>query len=63
MTSPDELAEIVATLSPDERVAVRAFVDHLRGKSEPSEATGSRFVAAAHDFIRDHPELLRRLAQ
>ena len=63
MPEVDELTEIVATLSPDERVAVRAFVDHLRGISEPAVTTSSPFVAAAQHFIRDHPELLRRLAQ
>ncbi len=53
------LAEIVAQLSVAEQAAVEEFIDFLkRGKQGPSA-----FDAAIDEFITDHPELLRRLAQ
>ncbi len=55
------LAEVVRSLTPHEQEAVRRFIDHLRrGDSAPSEAP---FLQAAEEFMAEHPELLRRLAQ
>ena len=56
--------ELVAELSPVEQEAVRAFVETLRQTGgDPKDATKSRVVAAAEEFIREHPELLTRLAR
>ena len=56
----ENLADIIATLTPDEQESVRQFVEFLkRRESSPS----SRFLAAVDEFIDQHPELLRRLAQ
>jgi hypothetical protein len=52
--------EIVASLTPQEQEIVRELVEYLR---RPSGSEKSPFVTAAGDFIRQHPELLRRLAQ
>ena len=55
----ENLAEIVRALTPDEQTAVREFIDFLKHKSSP----GGHFLAAVEEFIGEHPELLRRLAQ
>ena len=51
------LVEIVSALSPEEQAAVREFVDFLKGRSR------SPFLTAVDEFISEHPDLLRRLAQ
>ena len=53
-----EFAEMVASLTPAEQAVVRELVEYLR-----RPANQSAFVTAAGDFIRQHPELLKRLAQ
>lgn len=54
------LVDAIQSLTPEEQEFVREFIEFLRYKeSSPS----SSFLAAADDFIREHPELLRRLAQ
>ncbi|HUI56687.1 MAG TPA: hypothetical protein VLY04_17050 [Bryobacteraceae bacterium] len=53
------LREIVETLTPDEQAAVREFIEFLKRKS----LVESPFQAAVNEFIGEHPELLRRLAQ
>lgn len=60
------LLELVAGLTPNEQEAVRAFVEYLRRPSEAPGSvpqSGSLFAAAAEEFMREHPELLRRLSQ
>jgi hypothetical protein len=57
----ENLAEIVRTLTPEEEAAVREFIDFLKQKTRPSPH--SQFLAAIDEFIEQHPELLRRLAQ
>jgi len=52
------LAEIVNTLTPEQQAAVREFIDFLKTGSRES-----RFRAAVSEFVDEHPELLRRLAQ
>ncbi len=54
----ENLTELIRELSPQQQDSVREFVLFLkqRGSSEP-------FLAAVDEFIEQHPELLRRLAQ
>ena len=56
----ENLADAINSLMPDEQESVRQFVEFLKrkGQSPPSP-----FLAAADEFIDQHPELLRRLAQ
>jgi hypothetical protein len=54
------LAEEIASLTPEERESVKQFIVFLKSK----EAGGtSQFLTAVDEFIEQHPELLRRLAQ
>jgi hypothetical protein len=54
------LADVIRSLTPEEQEAVHQFVEFLKRKeSTPS----SPFLAAVDEFIDQHPELLRRLAQ
>jgi len=53
------LIEIVESLTPNEQAAVRDFIDFLKRRSTPQSA----FLAAVDEFIGEHPDLLRRLAQ
>jgi hypothetical protein len=56
----ENLAAIISSLTPEEQESVKHFVDFLRRKgSVPS----TPFLAAVEEFIDQHPELLRRLAQ
>jgi hypothetical protein len=56
----ENLADVISTLTPEEQKSVRQFVEFLklRGSSPPSP-----FLVAVDEFIEQHPELLRRLAQ
>ena len=54
----ENLADVVNSLTPEQQAAVREFIDFL--KARPSE---DRFRAAVSEFLDEHPELLRRLAQ
>lgn len=57
-----ELNQIVAELaqlSAEKRAAVREFILWLRQKDEEQ----SPFLVAIDEFMDEHPELLRRLAQ
>jgi hypothetical protein len=56
----ESLTEIVSTLTPDEQDIVREFIEFLKRKSPLPE---SPFLAAVDEFMGEHPELLRRLAQ
>ena len=56
----DNLADVIRSLTPEEQESVRQFIEFLKHKeSSPS----SPFLAAVDEFIDQHPELLRRLAQ
>jgi len=56
----ENLAEVIDSLTPEEQASVKQFIDFLKAKgSTPS----SPFLAAVDEFIDQHPELLRRLAQ
>jgi len=54
------LAEVINSLTPDEQESVRQFVEFLK---ERPVVPASPFLAAVDEFIGQHPELLRRLAQ
>ena len=56
----ERLSEIVETLTPDQQAAVREFIEFLTSKAAPP---ADRFRAAVTEFLDEHPELLRRLAQ
>ena len=59
MTTED-LIERVGALSPYELAAVAQFIDYLERRDT---STRSPFVQVAEQFMAEHPELLRRLAQ
>jgi hypothetical protein len=56
----ENLADAISSLTPEEQESVKQFVEFLKrkGSSQPSP-----FLAAVDEFIDQHPELLRRLAQ
>jgi len=58
MATPN-LVELVAKLSPAEQAAVEEFIAYLKRSKQPPPS----FDAAIDEFITEHPELLRRLAQ
>ena len=64
-----DLAAMIATLSDAERAAVAEFVQFLKEGKKPSnpqqdgEKPSSPFLSAVDEFVEQHPELLRRLAQ
>jgi hypothetical protein len=55
------LSELLNALTPEQQAAVREFVEFLTRKSRPRP--DSPFLAAIDEFMDEHPELLRRLAQ
>jgi hypothetical protein len=56
----ENLATVIGSLTPEEQESVKQFVDFLKRKRV---APVSPFLAAVDEFIDQHPELLRRLAQ
>ncbi|HEX4542743.1 MAG TPA: hypothetical protein VH114_06220 [Candidatus Acidoferrum sp.] len=54
-----DLVALIDRLSPQERSAVEEFIRFLKEKSQPAIS----FRTALDSFVREHPELLRRLAQ
>lgn len=56
----ESLADAVSSLTVEQQEAVRQFVAFLK---LGSAATPTPFLAAVDEFIAQHPELLRRLAQ
>ncbi len=59
----DNLADVVRSLTPAEQDAVRRFIDYLKGRAAPAPAPPAAILEAAEEFISQHPELLKRLAQ
>lgn len=57
----EDLTEIVAQLSPDEKAAVQEFIQFMKRRKAKSNL--SPFLVAIEEFMAEHPELLRRLAQ
>lgn len=58
MSSSETLIEAVKSLSPEQQASVLQFIDYLKTRKDASP-----FLQAADQFMVDHPELLRRLAQ
>jgi hypothetical protein len=56
----ENLADLICTLTPEQQESVKQFVDFLKRRES---AQRSPFLAAVDEFIDQHPELLRRLAQ
>lgn len=56
----ENLADVISTLTPEQQESVRQFVDFLK-RRESAERTP--FLTAVDEFIDQHPELLRRLAE
>jgi len=56
----ENLAEAIRSLTPAEQESVRLFVEFLKGKNP---APSSPFLTAVDEFVEQHSELLRRLAQ
>ncbi len=54
-----DLTEIVNTLTAEQQDAVREFIEFLQKRDSPA----NDFLGAVDEFIGEHPELLRRLAQ
>jgi hypothetical protein len=56
----ESLSETIMSLTPGEQESVREFVEFLKRRQAP---VPSPFLRAVDEFIDQHPELLRRLAQ
>lgn len=56
----ENLADVIRSLTPQEQGSVRQFVEFLKQKGT---GPSSPFLAAVDEFIDQHPELLRRLAE
>ena len=59
MQIPQDLTQQILSLSPEQRAIVEEFVNTLLRDREPRPT----FREALDRFKRDHPELLRLLAQ
>ena len=58
--APENLADVIGSLTPEEQESVKQFIRFLKGKGATQS---SPFLAAVDEFIDQHPELLLRLAQ
>ncbi|MGB6944417.1 MAG: hypothetical protein WBE37_18605 [Bryobacteraceae bacterium] len=56
----ENLVETIRSLTPEEQESVKRFIEFLKRRGASSS---SPFLAAVDEFIDEHPELLRRLAQ
>jgi hypothetical protein len=56
----ENLADVIRSLTPEEQESVKQFVEFLKRKGS---LPVSPFLAAVDEFIGQHPDLLRRLAQ
>ncbi|MCU1275949.1 MAG: hypothetical protein JWO48_3380 [Bryobacterales bacterium] len=56
----ENITELIDSLTPEEQETVREFIRFLKSKNETPT---SPFLAAVDNFVKQHPELLRRLAQ
>lgn len=57
--SLQDLLDLISTLSHEQQKAVQEFVYILKKRQEPRMT----FHAALEEFVRQHPELLRRFSQ
>ena len=58
--SPNDLNGLIESLTEEQRKSVSEFIVFLKNGERPAS---SPFLSAADEFIEQHPELLRRLAQ
>ncbi|MGD0696547.1 MAG: hypothetical protein ABSB82_17140 [Terriglobia bacterium] len=58
-TRTESLAEIVSRLSPEKQAAVREFINFVENR----ELRNTPFMHAVEEFMAEHDELLRLLAQ
>ena len=56
----ENLAEMISSLTPHQQESVKQFIEFLKQKGS---SASSPFLNAVEEFIADHPEMLRRLAQ
>jgi hypothetical protein len=56
----ENLVDTINSLTPDQQESVRQFIEF---RSQRGVARSSPFLAAVDEFIEQHPDLLRRLAQ
>ncbi len=54
------LADVIKSLNAEQQQSVLQFIEFLQRKGTRQPVS---FVAAAEEFMTEHPELLRRLAQ
>ena len=59
--STKNLMELVGSLSPEQQGAVEAFIRYLHERHLAGSETDVR--TALDEFVREHSELLRRLAE
>lgn len=57
----ESLTQAILSLTPQQQDAVLRFIEYLRNREVSADA--SSFLKAADEFIAEHPDLLRRLAQ
>jgi hypothetical protein len=57
---PENLSDVISSLTPERQESVKEFIEFLKRKGS---APSSSFLAAVDEFIGQHPEVLRRLAQ
>jgi hypothetical protein len=57
------IAEAIASLTPEQKESVILFIEFLTRKDSTQSAGSSPFLGAVDEFVEQHPELLRRLAQ
>jgi len=55
----DSLMQVIDSLTQDQQESVLKCIEFLKEK----DASQSPFLGAVDEFIEQHPELLRRLAQ
>ena len=60
MATTEELIDRIRSLSAEEQTSVVQFIDFLERRQVPARTP---FLQAAEEFIAQHPELLRSLAQ
>jgi hypothetical protein len=56
-----KLVEKISILTQEQAAAVEKFIDYLQ--EQPKTVSASDFQTSLDSFIREHSELLRRLAQ
>lgn len=57
----EKIVNDLLRLSPEQQAAVAEFIRRLGESGQPSEKIS--FLAAVDEFMDEHPELLKRLAQ